>query len=54
MLQFCFDHDGLGVAILHFVGGRHRDLGLREDPCAVSRTAACFRSNASPMMGIDV
>ena len=30
MLGFCFDHDWFGVAFLHFVGERHRDLDLRE------------------------
>ena len=53
MLGFCFGHDGLGVAfcissvsaIVIWI------FGKSIVPCALSRIAACFRRNASPIMG---
>ena len=53
---FCLYRDRLGVALLPFICGCHRDLDLGKSmvPCAVSRIAACFRKNANPIIGIDV
>ena len=56
MSCFCFDHDGLEVAFLHFISERHCVLNFWDvdRSWAVSRIAACFRRNASPIMAIDV